>query len=183
MSIKLAWSANTEPDIASYLVQQSLTASGVFATIGSVPHDQNNPAYWDPVRSRFYFLVPTDDITLWYRIISVDVFGSQSLPTPSFQANVAPPALSNTVKIDHNYGNFDALAYFSLSGTPVENAAIRVFKKSDFDQGNNQAPLAFTRTNSRGRWVDPVFLTTGYSYVIEFAKESAYGPDHVEIVV
>lgn len=88
-----------------------------------------------------------------------------------------------TVKVDHDYGGPGGLQYKTLSGVSVEGASVRIWTKIDFDTGNTDAPLAITLTDAGGEWVDPVFLETGYTYVVQFHKAGAYGPDHTEIVV
>jgi hypothetical protein len=88
-----------------------------------------------------------------------------------------------TVKVDHNYGGTGALTYQTISSTPVEGAAIRIWTKIDFDTGNTDTPLAVTATDANGEWVDPVFLDTGFTYVVQFYKVGAFGPDHVEVLV
>lgn len=87
-----------------------------------------------------------------------------------------------TVKVDHNYPTPANLRYQTAAGMPVDNAIIRVFKKSDFDQGRTDAPLFVTMTNARGEWVNPLFLEAGFSYTLQFSKEGLYGPDKTDVI-
>jgi hypothetical protein len=87
------------------------------------------------------------------------------------------------VKIDSEFSNTGNLKYQTSAGVPVENANIRIWFKSDFDTGLTDRPLALTKTDVDGKWVDPVFLETGYTYVVQFQKPGSFGPDNVEIIV
>jgi hypothetical protein len=87
------------------------------------------------------------------------------------------------VKVDHNYGEPGNLKYATENGKAVENAVIRIWQKIDFDTGNTSNPLAITSTDANGEWVDPVFLTAGVTYVVQFHKQMVCGPDHREIIV
>ncbi len=88
-----------------------------------------------------------------------------------------PPVFDNTVKVDHDWGLPDALRYMTSGGTPIANAQIRVYFKSDYDAGRLTTPVGVTQTNSYGRWVDPVLVAPGYSYTVQFFKPEEFGPD------
>jgi hypothetical protein len=85
--------------------------------------------------------------------------------------------------VDHNTPTPGSLRYQTAGGIPVEAAVVRVYYKTAFDLGQTDAPLAVTMTNVQGNWVNPISLTTGFTYVVQFAKEGLYGPDKTEITV
>lgn len=95
---------------------------------------------------------------------------------------VTPP-FDNTVKLDHNYVLPDDMRYMTPGGSPIDNAQIRVYQKSDYDAGLLSAPIGITTTDSYGRWLAPVLVKPGYSYVVRMEKPYGYGPDLRTVVV
>lgn len=183
MGIKISWHPSTEPDIASYILERAPDITGSpFVFLAQINHQVPGPNY-DPVTNTLWYLDETGDTTKFYRLISVDAVNQQSIPSTPFQAHSATPVPPNNVKVDHNYPTPGNLRYQTTSGLPIEAAYVRVYKKADFDQGRTDVPLAITMTNAQGNWVNPISLTTGFTYVVQFAKESLYGPDKAEIVV
>jgi hypothetical protein len=182
MSIKISWDPSPEPDMASYDIQRADVLSGPWILIHNIPHLVPGPDY-DPVTHQFWWEDPTGDLNKYYRLVAIDLAGNHSVPSDPFQPIPTEPAIPNNTKVDHNYGGSSNLRYLTASGTPVEAAVIRVFRKSDYDQGRTDVALATTHTDPLGGWALPVFLTAGYSYVLVFAKEGLYGPDKVEITV
>lgn len=183
MSIKVSWGPSTEPDILSYKLQRAdnLTAP-VWALIATIPHTIPGVNYDTPA-GKFFFTDPTGDVTKFYRLIAIDQALNESVPSTPFQAVATGPAIPNTVKVDHNYPSPANLRYQTSGGLPIEGALVRVFKKSDFDLGLTTVALAVTQTNARGEWVNPIFLTAGFTYTCLFSREGLYGPDAKEIVV
>lgn len=183
MGIRVNWQASTELDIASYILERADNLTGApWDQLVIVPHVIPGPA-WDVPTSTFFYLDATGDTTKYYRLISVDTVAQYSIPSTPFQAVNTAPALPNVVKVDHNFGSPGALRYQTAGGSPVEAAIIRVYRKSDFDLGRTDTPLAITMTDSRGNWVNPISLTTGFTYTVQLAKEGLYGPDKQEITV
>lgn len=178
--IKVTWSASTEIDVTGYELQRAAAVTGPYAAIVTIPNTQD-AAHWDG--SYFFYDDAAGADSSFYRLIAIDAAGNRSAPSEPFQASASTPAIPNTVRVDHNYGSAAALRYITASGLPIENAVVRVFRKAEFDLGRTDAPLAATQTDSQGNWRDPIYLTTGYTYVVQFAKEGLYGPDHAEIVV
>jgi hypothetical protein len=88
-----------------------------------------------------------------------------------------------TVALNHNYGTPGALRYQTLSGMPVEGAIVRVYRKTDFDQGSYDSAVGVTLTNARGEWANPINVDAGLTYTVQFHKEGLYGPDKVEVVI
>lgn len=97
-------------------------------------------------------------------------------------ASVTPPSFNNTVKIDHNYQLSDDLTYTTPGGSPIENAQIRIYTKTAYDNNDLTTPVGITTTDNAGRWTNPILVTPGYSYVVRFEKPYEYGPDVKEIV-
>ena len=183
MGIKVSWHPSTETDIASYIVERADNITGApFNFLVQITHTIPGPNY-DAGTNTFFYLDATGDTTKFYRLISVDVVSQQSIPSTPFQAHSTTPVPPNNVKVDHNYPTPGNLRYQTSGGLPIEAAYVRIYKKSEFDLGNTATPLAITMTNAQGNWVNPVSLTTGFTYVVQFAKESLYGPDKTEIVV
>ncbi len=183
MGIKITWLPSAEADISSYDLERSdnLTTP-VWTLLVNVPHNLLGPNY-DTLLGVFWYLDATGDTTKYYRLISIDTAAQLSIPGTPFQAVSSSPALPNVVKLDHNYGSPGALRYQTAGGIPVEAALIRIWKKVDFDTGNTDAPLAITMTNAQGNWVNPISLTTGFTYTVQFFKEGLYGPDKVDVTI
>lgn len=183
MTIVINWSPSAEPDIASYDVEFTPSLSPVAWSLRvNIPHDLLGPNY-NVDTSLFFYADMLGDNTTYYRLIAIDQVGNRSAPSTMFQANGAAPTIDNNVRVDHNYPTPANLRYQTGSGAPIENAVVRIFKKADFDQGLTSTALATTQTNARGEWASPIFLTTGFTYTIVFAREGLYGPDTREIVV
>jgi hypothetical protein len=179
--IKLSWPPHTAENIAAYTVERATLHTGPWAVLATVVHDLTGPDY-DGTANVFVYTDEDGTETHWYRLSSVDTDGYSSLPSQPFQALTVPPAFPATVKVDHNYGGPGALRYVASGGTGVEGALIRIYRKSDFDQGHTDAPFAITRTNAQGNWVDPIHVHAGYTYVVQFHKEGLFGPNSVEVV-
>jgi hypothetical protein len=183
MAVKVTWAPSVEPDILSYDLERAdnLTAP-VWTLLVNIPHNLLGPNYSVP-DGKFFYSDAGGDTAKFYRLFAYDLALNKSQPSTPFQAATTGPAIPNTVKVDHNFGTPANLRYQTLSGAPIEGALIRVFKKADFDQGLTALALAVTETDALGNWVSPVFLTTGFTYTISFAKEGLYGPDSREILV
>lgn len=95
-------------------------------------------------------------------------------------ATPAPPPFDNTVKIDENFRLPRDLAYDTPAGSPIENAQVRVYLKSDYDAGSLDAPVGVTTTNAFGGWTNPILVKPGFTYVARFEKPYEWGPDTKE---
>lgn len=135
-------------------------------------------------------LAPSDTVplaiqTYFYRlrVVLADGTTSDAIPwTPidvvlGGSADVPAPPFDNTVKLDHNYQLPDDLTYVTSGGSPIGSAQIRVFFKSDYDVGNLSSPVGVTMTDAGGRWINPILVTPGFSYVVRFEKPGEFGPD------
>lgn len=135
-------------------------------------------------------LAPSDTIplalqTYFYRlrVVLQDGTTSDAIEWSPFDVNlggssvVPPPPFENTTKIDHNYQLPDELSYVTPGGSPIENAQVRVYLKSDYATGNLTRPIGVTTTDAGGRWRDPILVNPGYSYIVRFEKQGEFGPD------
>lgn len=86
-----------------------------------------------------------------------------------------------TVMVDHNYLTPDALRAVASNGDPVEGAEIRIYDLVAFMAHITTSWLGMTTTDIDGKWLDPIALPDGGSFVVHFQKYSEYGPMHVEI--
>jgi len=72
---------------------------------------------------------------------------------------------------------------FVSGGVGIDNATIRAFLKSDYDAGIFSMPRGRAVTRSDGRWVAPMFLNAGMTYVITFEKPGIFAVSTKEITV
>jgi len=98
------------------------------------------------------------------------------------EAHPEPPVFTNTVQLDHNYGATDALRYMTPGGSPIANAQVRVYYKSDYDAGLLSTPIGVAQTNAFGRWANPILVLPGFTYAVQFLKPNEFGPDKAEVV-
>jgi hypothetical protein len=187
MSVRVTWLPNTEADIASYDLQRApdvAGAPGTFVDVITIVHDLLGPDF-DIPSNRFFY----DDVigvtTDWYRLRATDTNSNNSGWSNPFQPSttVTPPPFPNTVNMNEDYGGTNALQYTEPGGDPIEDAQVRVYKKVDYDLENFDAALGVTTTNATGGWVNPVIVTVGFTYTIQFYKPGAFGPDAQEVVV
>jgi hypothetical protein len=135
-------------------------------------------------------LVPSDTIplalqTYFYRlrVVLQDGTVSDAIQWSPFDVGlggssaVPPPPFENTTKIDHDYQLPGELSYVTPGGSPIENAQIRVYFKSDYAAGNLTRPVGVTTTDAGGRWRNPILVNPGFSYVVRFEKSDEFGPD------
>lgn len=182
MSVKIVWTPSNNPNVVSYDIEKASAQGGPFSFLGNVLHTIPGPNY-DDLTLSFFYVDSVGSLTDWYRLIAIDALNNRSSPSSPIHPVSAVPSFTNTVSVDHNYGSPGALRYQTGGGIPVEAALIRIYKKTDFDQGLTSTPLAVTLTDVRGNWVNPISLTTGFTYTIQFAKEGLYGPDKVEVII
>lgn len=91
-----------------------------------------------------------------------------------------PPVFTNTVTITQDHPLSNDMTYMTPGGSPIPDAQVRVYTKSDYDAGVLTAPVGITTTDSYGKWRQPVLVIPGYTYVARFEKPNAFGPDKVE---
>lgn len=113
------------------------------------------------------------DVVPW-TLFDLNLGGTAPAPTPPF---------TNTAKITADYPLPGDMKYVTPGGSPIENAQVRVYLKSDYDAGNLTTPVGITTTNCHGNWVNPVFVLPGFTYTVQFLKPSSFGPDVVSFFV
>lgn len=126
----------------------------------------------------------------FYQVTLTLASGAVSQPVPWTPADVVlggsasppPPPFTNTVALTQDFGLPGDLSYFTPGGTPIQGAQVRVYLKSDFDVGNFGSPIGITTTNAFGGWTDPIFVTPGYTYTVQFVKPNEFGPDSIDVV-
>lgn len=182
MSVKVTWSPSTYPTIASYNIERASSSGGPYTFLANVVHNLAGANY-DAGAGQFFYVDTGGTLSNWYRLVSIDAANNHSVPSAPLEPVSLTPTVTNTVRVDHNYGSPGALRYQTAGGVPVEQALIRVYLKTAFDQGDTDQPLAITMTDANGNWVTPVMLTTGFTYTILFAKQGLYGPDKQEVIV
>jgi len=91
-----------------------------------------------------------------------------------------PPVFTNTVTITQDWPLSNDMTYMTPGGSPIENAQVRVYLKSDYDAGVLTSPIGITTTDAGGKWKQPVLVIPGYTYVARFEKPGDFGPDKVE---
>lgn len=139
---------------------------------------------WDPERNQFFFDDTLGDPDDLYRVTAISTNGSVIGESDIFQSHALTTTQTLTkVRVDHDYGQSDALRYLSPGSIPIAQADILIFSEPDWNQGRRTIPIAKTQTSNDGRWAAPVYLPTGLNYVVYFFKESAYGPDTTTITV
>lgn len=187
MSVTITWLPNTESDIKEYDIRRAPDDDeqpGTWEDLITIEHDLLGANY-DTTNNRFFYSDTTGTLTHWYSIRAEDTDGNVSGWSNPFQPSesTTPPPFPNTVILDENYDIEDQLQYKDPDGNPIENAQIRVYKKTDYDLENYTACIGVTTTDATGGWVDPVIVEAGFTYTIQFYKPGAYGPDTQEIII
>ena len=83
--------------------------------------------------------------------------------------------------VNHNFPLENSMLVTDLEGNPIQDATIRIFDLTAFEAGILDPWIAETTSDSEGKWVDPVVLPDGQSWVVHFQKLNDYGPEHKEI--
>ena len=181
MANRIQWLPNTEDDIASYIVESGLGATGDFGPLITVIHDLDGDDYEDP----FFVIIDSGSpATSWFRIIAVDTNDNESTPSPAFTVTIAQePLLAETVALNENYGGMSALQIVDSASDPITEAVIRVYYTLDYEAGDLDAPVGVTTTDENGDWQQPIFVSPGQSYTIYVFKTQEFDPIAIEVVV
>ena len=184
MSARINWSPNTESDVKAYELVRSATKTGTYALVVTVLHDLLGADY-DATTSKFFYNDLSGTATHWYKLRAIDKYDNPSGYTNPFQPSesTTPPPFPNTVSLTEDYPTVDNLRYITAGAEGVADAQVRVYKKTDYDQGRLTLIQGQTTTDANGRWKVPVLVEAGTTYVIYFQKPHAYGPDTAEVVV
>lgn len=178
MANRIAWLPSTDIGVASYRIERSAQLNSGWTVIATIPNDQGGPNFQD---GQFFYIDTGGTPALFYRLSSVAADDEVSLPSMPFQAStMAPQGIPTGVRIDHNYPTANAMCYLAANGTPVEGAAVRVFRLADFDTG--APPVGVTLIDKDGHWMTPVFVNAGLTYRVHFEKPGYYGPDTIDVI-
>jgi hypothetical protein len=81
---------------------------------------------------------------------------------------------TGTVPVDHDTGGTDNLRYVVPGGgSGVDGGAVRAYLKSDYDAGT-YAERGRSTTGADGRWLTPMYLSTGLIFTFTFSKPGVY---------
>ncbi len=83
--------------------------------------------------------------------------------------------------INHDFPLVDELLVVDETDEPIEGAQIQIFDNVQYQAGDYTTVLGNTISDIEGKWVDPIEVPDGGSYVVLFQKYSEYGPKHVDI--
>jgi hypothetical protein len=90
---------------------------------------------------------------------------------------------TGTVPVDHDTGGTDNLRYVVPGGgSGVDGGAVRAYLKSDYDAGT-YAERGRSTTGADGRWLTPIYLTTGLVFTFTFSKPGVYAVSTKEQLV
>ncbi len=181
MSVEIDWLPNPETDVTTYILQKAATASGPWVTVATIENVRSGP-YYDDVNGTFQYVDESGTSSDWYHLIAVDTIGLPSAPSAPFQLAQSPTVDARQTKVTPDFGGAGELKYVTQAGVPVDGAIVRVYKELDYAAGSAD-PVAITVTQADGTWRDALFLSTGYTYIIQFAKEGQFGPDSRRISV
>ena len=179
MNVRIWW--DPVPGAVRFVVAKAVSITGTYAVITEV-NSLPLPETWDSDRAKFFFDDPEGTSDFFYRVDAYDAAGANvgaSDPFQSQSVNVGTRSLK--VRIDHDFGGADTLKTISPGGSPVTQCEVRVFRQVDWQAGRRSTPVGMTLTDNEGRWMAPVFVDGGQSYVVHFFKASGYGPDTVTV--
>lgn len=91
--------------------------------------------------------------------------------------------LFNLVQVNHDTPTPDTMRYIRPNGEPVSGATVAIYLKSEFNSDNLTNPLGTSVTGEDGRWVTPIPIQAGDTYVVMFSKLGEMGPDYVDLAV
>jgi hypothetical protein len=100
---------------------------------------------------------------------------------PAWAESAAIGAGEGDTAVDHDTGGTDSLRYLH-NGLGVDDATIRAYLKADYDAGV-YTERGRSHTKSDGRWAQPMYLDSGLTYTITFAKPGVFEVSKVEVEV
>ena len=83
--------------------------------------------------------------------------------------------------VNHDYPLSNELLIVDEQNEPIEGAVIRIFDLTNFQADVVDVWEAETISDIDGKWVDPIALEDGRSWVVHVQKLTEFGPNHVEI--
>lgn len=187
MTQTVRWYPTPAPNIVAYRLLYSDTGpEGPFLERAPAILNVQAGANWDANAGVFFFVDDEIGYRL-YRLHTLDTQGTEHADTavPPFGPNndpfVAPEP--HTFPLNHDTGGIDALRYVDPNGQPVAGATIRVYAKIDWDMKRYSKVVGLTKTDATGRWISPIFVTPGDTFVVRYELPNTWGPDGVEVTV
>jgi len=183
VGIRLYWQAPVDDDVAYYEIYVATNKDGPPLLLATVPHAIPGPNY-QPKALRFFFDDVTGTSDTWYQVLSVAASGVCLSDSGVFKPD--GPLGSGTaarVKVDHDFGEPDALRFVTQAGIGIPDAEIRVYFQSEYEKGARETPLYVVKTRADGRWDRPLLLEPGLVYVMLFVKPSTYSSDPITVTV
>jgi hypothetical protein len=83
--------------------------------------------------------------------------------------------------VTHDYPTSNALLVVDPDGNPIGGATVKIFNLIDFEANSVDTWIGQTETDAEGKWINPIEVLDGMTYVVLFQKYSEYGPTHLEI--
>ena len=129
------------------------------------------------------------DLQLYFYQVQVTLTTGDILPVIEWDlldlnlggaAAETPPVFTNTVKVNHDYPLASDMTYMTPGGSPIKDAQVRVYLKSEYDAGVLTTPVGITTTDDAGKWRQAILALPGFTYVARFEKPNEFGPDKVE---
>lgn len=187
MTQRIRWLPATTPRVAAYqLLSSDAGPDAAFDPLTPLIANIQAGSNWDADEFVFFY----DDVDApfrLYRLVAVDSSGTpfETPGQPPFGAGNDPvyAPVPETFALDHNAGGEDQLRYVDPNGEPIAEATIRVYTKDDWDARAYSRVAGLVKTGADGRWLSPVFVPPGYTYVVQFQLPNVWGPDTIEVVV
>lgn len=187
MSQRVSWLPATTPRVAAYqLVYSDAGAEAAFDPLTPLIANIQSGPNWDADNGVFFYDDADHPFRL-YRLLAVDSDGDafENAGQPPFSAGNDPvrAPVPETFAIDHNFGGADAIQYVDPDGNPIDGATIRVYDKAKWDLKLYSQVIGLVKTGADGRWLSPIFVPPGTTYVIQAQLPGTWGPDVTEVVV
>lgn len=105
-------------------------------------------------------------------------------PSGSFGEAIVLTYGSGNKPVNHHTGGTDNLRIVDQAGAGIDEVRIRIYLKSDYNSGLITLPYIKGQSISKadGRWVHPVYLDSGLSYVAAFEKGTVMARTTAEFV-
>jgi hypothetical protein len=148
-----------------------------------IPFIELEPKKYSITRSLNSFLDGTYTITVYRLVDGIEVRSGLPFTMHVLNNKQDRGVLYNKIQVNHDTPFNDNLRYVKPNGDPVASANVYIFKESEYVADKLDNAIGFTTTDPSGRWVAPIPVDAGYSYVVIFFLKNKYGPDKVTITL